>query len=411
MRSLAKALPVLMLAGLAINGCAATAGDRAQSTTPYRGGTYAEVEAPRVSFRTAPQWIQVPGTTVYMVRHEQRPRFDLFRHGANYYIYDRGTWFRAPDWNARFTRFDERDVPVALMRVPENEWREYPEAWASRSWEERSRYQGAGYERDRQGRYSERMPNPRADFRMAPRWRTVPGTRVSVAQNGNARYDMFRVGSTFYVYNDNGDWYRANRWDGDYRWMDSRDVPREIARVPEREWRNYPAEWANDARSGRRDDRASRDDGRWDDRASRGEDDDRWDDRSYRDDERMSGDHRDRGWRDYRNAPPAPRISMRLAPQWRTVPGTRVAVVANNPHNFDLFRVNNEFWLYADGYWYRANRWNGDFTAVDEARVPREMERVPRSHWRGEPPSWAGGSDRDRDYTRDSRDRQDPYRR
>ena len=233
-------------------------------------------------------------------------------------------------------------------------------------------------------RWQSRGPDVRADFRTTPRWRLVSGTRVYVPSDARLSYDLFRVGNTYYVYTDNGAWYRASRWNDDYAWVDANDVPIEIARVPQREWRSYPSEWAN---------RSDRD---WNDRYSN----DRYSNDRYSND-RYSNDRysNDRYDRDYRNAPPAPRIVMRTAPRWRVVPNTRIYVATNSSTDFDLFRVGNTYYLYSDGYWYRSNRWNGTFMATSEDRVPREFMRVPRNQWRHGPPPWANArSNREGSY-------------
>lgn len=398
MKALPKALLLLSIATAMATGAAAGADDRYSNDVNAGVRVNANVQAPRLTFSHPPQWRQVSGTPVYMVHDEDRPDFDMFRYGGNYYLYDDGNWFRADRWNGRYQRFDERDVPTALARVPEIEWRSYPGAWANRysgsntgqgnrDWNDRYGYSD---DRDRNRSLDERRmnaPDPRADFRSTPRWRQVPGTQVQMVPDArNAGYDMFRAGSSYYIYGDNGQWYRSNRWDGQYQWLDSRDVPMTIARVPEREWRSYPSEWAN--RDTRINDPSSRT---------------RLEDRNARD---------NRYLRDYRYAPPAPRITMRTAPSWRRLPGTAVYVATNNQADFDLFRVGNTFYLYNNGYWYRSNQWNGTFTSTDQARVPREFQRVPGSAWRHGPPSWANSrSNFERDYSSVQRQQWEESRR
>ena len=55
----------------------------------------------------------------------------------------------------------------------------------------------------------------------------------------------------------------------------------------------------------------------------------------------------------------------------------------------DLFRVGQVFFLYNDGYWYRSDRWSGDFVAISDTRLPRDFRMIPRSEWRHGPPPWA----------------------
>ena len=82
-----------------------------------------------IAFRTTPRWVEVPGTHVYVVREDMRPRQDLFRYGKWYYVHDHGNWYRSKRWNGRYVFVRERDLPRQLWGVPNRHWRSYPRHW------------------------------------------------------------------------------------------------------------------------------------------------------------------------------------------------------------------------------------------------------------------------------------------
>jgi hypothetical protein len=76
-------------------------------------------------------------------------------------------------------------------------------------------------------------------------------------------------------------------------------------------------------------------------------------------------------------------------PKWVMVPGTRVAMVRDDMRpNQDFFRYNNRYYVQSNGTWYRSNRWNGRYTAVNERSLPAQFRQVPQQHWRAYPPGW-----------------------
>jgi hypothetical protein len=91
-----------------------------------------------IAFRTTPRWVEVPGTRVYVIHDDMRPRQDFFRHGKYYYVFDRGRWYRANRWNGRYVVVRERDLPRPFWQVPRNHWRSYPRGWRSERAEWRS---------------------------------------------------------------------------------------------------------------------------------------------------------------------------------------------------------------------------------------------------------------------------------
>ncbi len=92
---------------------------------------------------------------------------------------------------------------------------------------------------------------------------------------------------------------------------------------------------------------------------------------------------------DDRRAPAPPVIAFRRSPRWVTVPGTRVYVVNRNERpGYDIFRYGSTYYIYDNGWWYRSNRWNGRFVAIDERMVPTAFYDVPRAEWRSYPSGW-----------------------
>ena len=82
-------------------------------------------------------------------------------------------------------------------------------------------------------------------FGTSPHWTTVRGTRVrEIRASERPDYDMFRYGSRYYAYRDNR-WYYSNHDRGEFRAIEDREVPRELARVPRDHWHNYPQAWQN----------------------------------------------------------------------------------------------------------------------------------------------------------------------
>jgi hypothetical protein len=86
-------------------------------------------------------------------------------------------------------------------------------------------------------------------------------------------------------------------------------------------------------------------------------------------------------------APMAPTVSFSDAPIWQRVPGTTVSTLGPEQRKeFDLFGLYNEFYMYADGYWYKAKLVNGPWDAI--ASAPSEFHMVPKSYWVHYPKGW-----------------------
>jgi hypothetical protein len=80
---------------------------------------------------------------------------------------------------------------------------------------------------------------PRFYFDRSPHVTLVAGTDVWMVDDPAVNYDMFQYGSRWYVYA-NDYWYTSPRYDGPYRTVDVRYVPREVISVPSRDWRDHP---------------------------------------------------------------------------------------------------------------------------------------------------------------------------
>jgi hypothetical protein len=91
----------------------------------------------------------------------------------------------------------------------------------------------------------------RVRFGTTPRWDRAPaGMSVrQIREQDRPDYDMFRYGGSYYAYHDN-QWYRSRRGQGDYRWINERQVPQQFHQVPPEHWRNYPSGWRGERQPG-----------------------------------------------------------------------------------------------------------------------------------------------------------------
>ena len=88
-------------------------------------------------------------------------------------------------------------------------------------------------------------------------------------------------------------------------------------------------------------------------------------------------------------APMAPTVSFSDAPIWQRIPGTTVSTLGpEQKKEFDLFGLYNEFYLFNDGYWYKAKLVNGPWNALAADAVPPEFRMVPASYWVHYPKGW-----------------------
>ena len=94
------------------------------------------------------------------------------------------------------------------------------------------------------------------------------------------------------------------------------------------------------------------------------------------------------------NAPPPPVVVWRAEPRLVVVPGSSIYCYGDDL-DYDYFRYGMYFYVFNDGYWYRARRFNGPFVAIHESYVPRAFYAIHdrgyhwKHHWAGKPPGRA----------------------
>jgi hypothetical protein len=88
------------------------------------------------------------------------------------------------------------------------------------------------------------------------------------------------------------------------------------------------------------------------------------------------------------NAPPPPAVVFQREPRVVVVPGSTVYVVRDDC-DYDVFHYGVYWYVFNDGYWYRARTHRGPFAAVSARYVPTAIANVPPRYWRhphGGPP-------------------------
>ena len=97
-------------------------------------------------------------------------------------------------------------------------------------------------------------------------------------------------------------------------------------------------------------------------------------------------------------APPPPVIVYHRPPPMVYVPEGRVYVADYPDAGYDCFRFGANFYIYNDGWWYRAPRYRGPYRAIEPRYVPAGIWRVPEARWKqhphGMPPGQAKKYDR-----------------
>ena len=102
------------------------------------------------------------------------------------------------------------------------------------------------------------------------------------------------------------------------------------------------------------------------------------------------------------NAPPPPRVAFVHEPRFVLVPAEQVYYCDDGYSDYDLFQYGSYYYMFDDGYWYRANSYSGPFVAIRLEYVPRQIFYVSDYgyRWR-QAPQWGS-----RSYSRwDSGDR------
>jgi hypothetical protein len=67
------------------------------------------------------------------------------------------------------------------------------------------------------------------------------------------------------------------------------------------------------------------------------------------------------------------------------VPGSTVYVVNDARCDYDFFRYGVYWYIWNDGYWYRARSYRGPFAVVEARYVPNRIWNVPARHWKHHP--------------------------
>jgi hypothetical protein len=82
------------------------------------------------------------------------------------------------------------------------------------------------------------------------------------------------------------------------------------------------------------------------------------------------------------NAPPPPVVVYRSYPHWRYVPGPQVYVMKDEQLGYDYFRYGGMFYIYNNGWWYRAGSYRGPFVAIEPRFVPRPFFAMTEQQYR-----------------------------
>ena len=106
------------------------------------------------------------------------------------------------------------------------------------------------------------------------------------------------------------------------------------------------------------------------------------------------------------NAPPPPRVVYVEEPRFDYIPEERVYVVDDEDLPYDYFRYGTFFYIYNDGYWYRAHSYRGPFVAIRPEYVPRPIFSVSSYRYRWhQRPTWVPPGHRREIIVRDERGR------
>lgn len=119
------------------------------------------------------------------------------------------------------------------------------------------------------------------------------------------------------------------------------------------------------------------------------------------------------------NAPPPPRVAFVHQPRFVLVPAEQVYYCDEGYSDYDMFRYGSYYYMYDDGYWYRANSYQGPFVAIRIEYVPRQIFYVSDYgySWRQSPrwgsrsySNWDSGDRRFRDWRYSDRNSERRYR-
>jgi hypothetical protein len=190
---------------------------------------------PTVTFSVLPSWELVKGTHVSVLRDDQRQPFDMFAFENQYYLYNKGYWYRAAQVNGPYLSVEPNELPAEFLNVPRERWVSYPDAWSSDVGNGGVSTTTVGTNR-----------TPTVSFSTAPHWVAIPNTRVyRVRASERPGFDLFRYESRYYVYQD-GNWYQAPTANGTYVEVAIGEIPYAIRMVRPNYWVSYPPSWAEE---------------------------------------------------------------------------------------------------------------------------------------------------------------------
>ena len=124
-----------------------------QARNDHDRGANAPPATLQINFGSTPHWTGIRGTRVEEILVTERPSYDMFRYGGNYYVYDNSQWYRSQRGRGQFILIDDRSVPRALSTVPRGHWRQFPPGWANKNREPHAR--GRGRRHDDRARHDE----------------------------------------------------------------------------------------------------------------------------------------------------------------------------------------------------------------------------------------------------------------
>jgi len=308
---------------------------------------------PSLGFYDQPNVVAVPGRVgVYYVQGSDQ---DLYRYNNTWYMNYNGDWYRADSYNGPFTFVGYRSVPQAVYTVPSDyrhTWTDYRDTHYD--WARSQRYSSDPYSNTAVGgsftlRIGDRYRGPDLGFYDEPAAYPVGHSGVYYVRDSDN--DVYRYGNAWYM-NYNGDWYRANSYQGPWIFVSYRSVPRQVYRVP----RRFRRTWSD-----------------------------------YRDRHYFTDTSYRRTYGSYGRSGLG--ISLRIGdrytgpslgfydePTMIRVPGTYVYYTQDADN--DVYRYGNYWYMNYNGDWYRAGSFRGPWVFVSYRSVPREVYSVPTQYRR-----------------------------
>lgn len=118
---------------LALSATACAPGYYAASGSSSGGGTYMGFMVgvsnapppPRLYFRGEPRFSVTISSGVRVVEAPDTDS-DLFYYGGTYFMYSSGYWYRSRTYDGNYVLVEVRQVPRAVLQVPERHWRNHP---------------------------------------------------------------------------------------------------------------------------------------------------------------------------------------------------------------------------------------------------------------------------------------------